>query len=707
MLASIFSCSFSLSWHFAEEKENDNTNVPIKKRKGFGIYLVSILFPFFLSIVFILYLHNITGDIYGGDVGDFVTSSVVGGVAHPPGYPTFTFIGFLLTKIPLPLLPVSKVALISLFASLGSLLLLKKIAAFFTENKYIQLLSCSILAFTYLFWLYSELPEVFILNIFFSLCVVYFLLKYHYTKKNIFIFAVAFFYGLGATNHQTIFLTAPLLIAVLVSNRRDIIKLKYRLFFLPTVFILGLIPYVYVPIASYFQPAVNWDNVNSLKSFMRLVLRQDYGTFSAGFFPTPFAQAKLIIQKTYAISLFQSLTLPVILIAIIGLVRGLRTHRVISIGIFLSFLLAGPFFIVYAGFPLVSSFVLGASERFYLLSEVLLLIFLPLGFESIYLFLQKTFSKKIYAKIILGVFILIPILLVKVNFQKTNLSQTRMGTNFAADYLKNLPKGAILLLSGDTRSFNTWYVYYVLHIRNDVHILQIGNFGISDSYYDSVAKKLAQQSGLSGSNLFLNSVLKIAETKKVYSMQAFRVPPQNYEWVQTGFSYQLFKKDEVPTESEYKKMLSQNLENLSIPHTSSLLPSERSLILSSIPPYYAGAMSSIGNTFVDKYNDLRAAKVFYDSAVLIDPTESSAYYGLTKIFMSQQKCEDAQDNAKKAVIYAPYTNLNYQLWYENSKKCNESLSLIKYIASVYKDKFGQDIDVAIKSANEKTNTSRK
>ena len=45
-----------------------------------------ILFLFFSSIA-LIYLHNLTRDIYSGDIGDLVTAASVFGVPHPPGYP--------------------------------------------------------------------------------------------------------------------------------------------------------------------------------------------------------------------------------------------------------------------------------------------------------------------------------------------------------------------------------------------------------------------------------------------------------------------------------------------------------------------------------------------------------------------------------------------------------------------------------------------
>src|SRR3989344_4647700 len=54
-----------------------------------------------ISLFFLLfYVFFQSSSVYGGDSGDLVTAAFVQGVAHPPGYPLYTFIASLLTKIP-------------------------------------------------------------------------------------------------------------------------------------------------------------------------------------------------------------------------------------------------------------------------------------------------------------------------------------------------------------------------------------------------------------------------------------------------------------------------------------------------------------------------------------------------------------------------------------------------------------------------------
>lgn len=674
-----------------------------KKKSTFPLSLSSVCFLVFLFVAATAYFHNLTQDIYGGDVGDLTTASLVGGVAHPPGYPLFVFLGFVFSHLPLPFLPVTKVALVSFFASIGSLIVFKKIISLIIRNTFFQILSTSIFSFTYLFWLYTELPEVFALNVFMSLVVIYLSLSFYNKKEFKFLLLIFLFYGIGATNHQTIFLTAPFFLAVLISSRKEVLKFRLKLLLVLPLFIIGLLPYIYVPIASSFHPVVNWDSVDSIQSFLQLVLRRDYGTFSAGPFPAAISETKLITQKAYFDSLIQSLTIPVLFISLFGIIRGVKKQKVVTLGLFSTILLSGPFFIVYAGFPLVGIFVLGAAERFYLLSQVLLMLFLPLGFEAIYLFFKRFFSKEIYSHLLVGVFVLIPLFLFILNFPKTDLSSTRLGTNIAKDYLKNLPKGSYLFLSGDTRSFNTWYVHHALNFRPDVNIVQIGNFGINNPQFEKIYKRIQTKIDVSGADLFMNTVLEISKNHPVFAMAPFKIPEKEYAWFQNGFPLQLIKINSYPTGDEYKAMLSKNLQGLSIPYADHLSPSERSLILLSIPPYYSSTMTSIGDEFLDRYDNEKMAREYFQQAINIDPTDAAAYYGMTKIYIKNAQCSDAQNSITKAITLFPVAPEYYVSWYEIAANCLKDKDKAQRIVSLYENKFKGKMTDAVKKYNEKDN----
>src|SRR3989344_8286706 len=78
---------------YVKNKSSNQNQNNIQKK---FLYLIPALF--FLSVS-LLYLKNLTRDIYAGDLGDLVTAAYVFGVPHPPGYALFTLLGSILSPI--------------------------------------------------------------------------------------------------------------------------------------------------------------------------------------------------------------------------------------------------------------------------------------------------------------------------------------------------------------------------------------------------------------------------------------------------------------------------------------------------------------------------------------------------------------------------------------------------------------------------------
>src|SRR5258708_7037796 len=211
-------------------------------------YQLSVIF--FLLFVAYFYIKNLTRDIYSGDLGDLVTAAYVFGVPHPSGYPLFTFLGFILSHIPFPLPIVSRVGLISVAASLLGLSVYYVFAYKVTKHIYLSLLSTAVLAFSYYYWLFSEIPEVFALNNAFAIIIFYTTYMFYTTKRISYLYLTVFFSSLALSHHQTIILMMPGVILLLLCRISIIFSSLKRVAKLISVFLLGFFPYIYIPIAA-------------------------------------------------------------------------------------------------------------------------------------------------------------------------------------------------------------------------------------------------------------------------------------------------------------------------------------------------------------------------------------------------------------------------------------------------------------------------
>ncbi len=260
-------------------------------------FVSSSMYNFWIVVLvsfFILYgyLITVSPSIAGGDSGEVVAEGCILGTAHPPGYPLFTIITFLVTKYIYftnysPALRINITSTLFTTLAAGFIgLTIKNICIKNHRKDAISVTGGIILAmgtfsFSPLIWQYAVTAEVFPLNTFFASLIVYLVVRFSIEKKlKIAIFG-AFVCGLALCNQHTIILyEAPLIVWMLYIMREQIMLDYTILFYLSIAFILGLMPYIYLPITATYNPTLgSWGNLDSFDGFLHHFLRKDYGTF--------------------------------------------------------------------------------------------------------------------------------------------------------------------------------------------------------------------------------------------------------------------------------------------------------------------------------------------------------------------------------------------------------------------------------------------
>ena len=126
--------------------------------------LEMLLFALTISSTQIIYYLTMYPSMAGGDSGELMTVAVEFGVAHPPGYPLFTMLGWVWNKIIPVGTPVYKLNLLSVIFSGASHGLVYLIVHQVTYNHPAAVLTAFWCAFSRIFWVWSLQFEVFSLN---------------------------------------------------------------------------------------------------------------------------------------------------------------------------------------------------------------------------------------------------------------------------------------------------------------------------------------------------------------------------------------------------------------------------------------------------------------------------------------------------------------------------------------------------------------
>ena len=135
-----------------------------------------------------------------------------------------------------------------------------------------------------LIWTYAISSEVFAMNNFFASLLIYLAVRYLKWKRKNDLFLGAFVCGLALTNQHTIILfEIPLIISVLLCEYRmrsdEIVRTLGQS---ASWFLMGLLPYMYLPISTLLQPVDGggWGDTTSVRGLIRHIRRADYGTFA-------------------------------------------------------------------------------------------------------------------------------------------------------------------------------------------------------------------------------------------------------------------------------------------------------------------------------------------------------------------------------------------------------------------------------------------
>ena len=437
------------------------------------------------SISFVVYALTVQHTVPSGDSGELITDAYVLGVAHPPGYPLYMMLGYLATHLPggSPALWMNLLSglLDALTVGIVFLIIYRLIAmaggAVARRSALVAGASGSLLlAFSSLFWAYSVVAEVFALNNLFAALLLLIAITWCRRPDRVrLLWLFMFVLGLALCNQQTIVFFIPGFAVLawrgwtLLPRGSGRLRLRVRDFGIAVAaLVVGLLPLAYLPIAASARPSMNWGDPTSWGRFKALVLRENYGTGTL-----------VVGGKRGSIAenmrlLFGNLTSGFVVagvaLALLGLWWAWRRRQAEGIALFMAFLFAGPIFEIYTDTSYPDDLTKGIIARFYILPSIPVAIFAGLG---AWWLLEKAAPIRLGRPgLIVGVtaaaLLVVPVAAAVAHYSTADQSGNRVTENYGRDILASLPRGALVLMRGDSNLNSVSYVQKVEHVRTDV-----------------------------------------------------------------------------------------------------------------------------------------------------------------------------------------------------------------------------------------------
>lgn len=422
-----------------------------------------------VAAIGVLYVITAARDIVLGDSPELTGAAVTLGVPHPPGYPLWTILAHLFTLLPVGPLPF-RVSLFSVASSLVCLGIVYATAHRLTRSSWASAAAAVVLGLSPAYWAWSLVPEVFALNNALAAAMLYLLLRWHAESRPWQLVGAALTGGLGVANQQTIALVGIAVLGLMAWHGR---RLSLGLLTnAATAFGLGLLPYIYLPLAAATQPPWNWSEIASVQDLVGHVLRVGYGS------------TRLVSEARFAggattdrlVELAQSFTPIAAVLLPLGAWSLWKRDQVWTAFLGAAFVIAGPIFMAYANID-ISRFDASRSvlERFFLLPHVVVAPLVAVAMTGSAALIQSRFpdwrSRALTGTTAATIGLSIGV--GALAYTDIDQSQNHVARYLGEDILATVRPNAILIATGDPIVMPVEYLMKVEGLRPDVTFLQV------------------------------------------------------------------------------------------------------------------------------------------------------------------------------------------------------------------------------------------
>lgn len=394
--------------------------------------------------VLLIYRFTLSPTVNIIDSGELITGCYLLDILHPTGYPLYTLIGNIFSKIPIASIA-QRINFISAIYCTAASCFFFLLLFGLTNSVVAALVSTSLFAFSRTIWSVAVGAEVYGLTALFLVLIVYLWLK---VEKNNILILLAFILGMSFTNHMMIWSTfIGTGIFMMLFYRKNLFCFRYLMIGMG-FFLLGLSVYLYLLIRARGTPLFNWGNPYNWERLVWHVTGKQYRVwmFSSSW-------AEVFSNLKFALNLFLKEGFYIFIIpAILGVVKMVRNNFYLFISLLIIFILT-LFYAINYSIPDIESYYI----------PCLFVMFVFAGFGLAILIKNLRVNQYFFL-----IFIILPLLF---NYRRAGMQGNYLAYDSAINHLKSAPVNAIILTNWWDIYAPVFYVQHIENIRKDVCII--------------------------------------------------------------------------------------------------------------------------------------------------------------------------------------------------------------------------------------------
>jgi tetratricopeptide (TPR) repeat protein len=461
---------------------------------------------------FCLYFYTAGRTATGyADSDELLTMAYSWAIPHPSGFPLLVFVTGAMMRLFYTVSPalignlmgslfqsLSIAAMGSIIVILGHLIPKKYLSSSPSKRPFLYLsafLGSLAISLSGMYWLYgSALEVVSLTNALISLTLLFAFIWYQRLTSGLshhsWFYLTILLSGIALSHiHTTILMYPGLLVLLVLTFKKYPLEFqKYRhpltLFKALLSWIVGFIfPNLLLFFLNSRQQMYSWYLRPGISGWLRLILRQDY----AGYFPeegtsrsaylADFTHNFILGEPALLKYLWTYLTPIGIILAVVGIIFIFKRHRLLGWVIALCWLVAGPIFLGYMGFPAAIAgdpeyaMSVGITYRQFLIAHWFTGLLSVTGLVYLCDYLSWRLPSWIVSLSKLGLLLLVLIFYAVTFYPLANQRHNQIAADYAANLLVPLKPNSLLISSSDLSTFALFYAQTVNHLRPDVTVL--------------------------------------------------------------------------------------------------------------------------------------------------------------------------------------------------------------------------------------------